>query len=271
MSEYNNITNIIKILFNQFKKIAKNLGIFYFINLIALHSILMLFIVLVSEWINNNIDIFNFSLPMIVLRLSLFSLFLGLWTGYFKIIFNYIDYKLFYLSNIFKNYHLLPKILFLKTLSYLTMTPLILFIIYKFPYEINKYGTNIQLFLTDVGNKLIITYSDQISWALYSSYISFQEVCFLIVLCLFPIWYSIRFWCAELLIIDREMSIKNSLLTSYSLTKNIGQLILLGFILICINLFFAILGYIFFIIGLTISYILILLYYRFLNSSILNK
>ena len=79
MSEYNNITNIIKILFNQFKKIAKNLGIFYFINLIALHSILMLFIVLVSEWINNNIDIFNFSLPMIVLRLSLFSLFLGLW------------------------------------------------------------------------------------------------------------------------------------------------------------------------------------------------
>ena len=231
----------------------------------------MLLIVLTSEWINNNINVFNFSLPMIMLRLSLFSLFLGIWTGYFKIIFNYIDYKLFSLSNIFNNFHLLPKILFLKTLSYLTMAPLILFIIYKFPYDIDKYGTNIQLFLTDIGNKLIITYSDKISWTLYSSYISFQEICFLILLCFFPIWYSMRFWCAELLIIDQDISIKNSLLMSYSLTRNILQLIFLGCILIFINLFCVFLGYIFFMVGLTISYILILLYYRFLKSIILNK
>ncbi len=271
MSEYNNITNIIKILFNQLKQTAKDLGVFYFINLIALHSVIMLLIVLISEWINNNIDIFNFSLPMIVLRLSLFSLFLGVWTGYFKIIFNYIDCKLFSVSNIFKNYHLLPKILFLKTLSYLTIAPLILFIIYKFPYDINKYGTNIQLFFTDVSNKLIVTYSDKISWTLYSSYIGLQEICLLILLCLLPIWYSLRFWCAELLIIDKEISIKNSLLISYSLTKNILQLILLSSILICMNLLCVFLGYIFFIVGLTISYILILLYYRFLKSIILNK
>ena len=127
-----------------------------------------------------------------------------------------------------------------------------------------------ELFLTDVSNELIMTYSDKISWTLYTSYISFQDMCLLIFLCLLPIWYSMRFWCAELLIIDRDISIKNSLINSYSLTRNPIQLILLGLLLIGVNLFCILLGYIFFMIGLTISYIIILLYYRYLKSTILH-
>jgi hypothetical protein len=108
----------------------------------------MLSIVLISEWINNNINIFALSIPIILLRISLFCLFLGVWIGYFKILLNYIDKQNFVLFNVFKNYHLLPKIFLLKLLSYLTILPLALFIVYKFPYDINAYGSNIQLFIS---------------------------------------------------------------------------------------------------------------------------
>ena len=143
-----------KILFNQCKDLITTQGIFYFINLIALHSIIMFSIILVSEWINNNINIFDFSIPMILLRVSIFGLFLGVWIGYFKILFNYIDKRIFILSNIIKNYYLLPKIFILKLISYAMLLPLALFIIYKFPYDIQTYGSNIELFLTDFGTIL---------------------------------------------------------------------------------------------------------------------
>ena len=87
MPEYNNITQLIKFLFNQCKTIITDRGIFYFINLIAIQSIIMLSIILFSEWINNNMNIFELSMPMLLLRISLFSLFLGIWIGYFKMLF----------------------------------------------------------------------------------------------------------------------------------------------------------------------------------------
>jgi hypothetical protein len=230
----------------------------------------MLSIILITEWVNNNIKVFDLSIPMILFRISLFSLFGGIWIGYFKILFNYIDKQSFVLFNIFKNYHLLPKIVVLKLISYLTILPLAVFVIYKFPYDINTYGSNIQLFIMDLGDSFATTYTDEISWGIYSSYIGFLDFIIFVILSAFPIWYSVRFWCAELLVIDRELSIKDSLITSYALTHNLIQLIILGCIFIFVNLLFGMLGYLFFIVGLTLSYICIFVYYRYLKTSILN-
>ena len=55
MSEYNKIRKLIKNIFNQCKQIVIKQGFLYFINLVALHSITMLSIILISEWIENNI------------------------------------------------------------------------------------------------------------------------------------------------------------------------------------------------------------------------
>tara|TARA_B100001559_G_C16428714_1_gene588780 strand:- start:118 stop:945 length:828 start_codon:yes stop_codon:yes gene_type:complete len=270
MAEYNNIRKLIKNIFKQCKELIAEQGFLYFINLVALHSIIMLSILLIYQWIETNINIFDFSLPMIMLRLALFGLFLGLWIGYFKILFNYIDLQKFFLSNVIKKYYLLPQILLLKLISYLTIVPLSMFILYKFPYDIDEYGTNIQQFLMDITNALSSTYTDEISWKIYSSYLNNWDILIIAMLTILPIWYSIRFWCAELLIIDREMNIKNSLITSYTLTSKIMELLILGFLLTFLNLCFIILGYIFFIIGLTLSYIIMFLYYRHLKSSMLN-
>ena len=270
MAEYNNIRKLIKNIFKQCKELIAEQGFLYFINLVALHSIIMLSIILIYQWIETNINIFDFSLPMIILRLALFGLFLGLWIGYFKILFNYIDLQKFFLSNVIKKYYLLPKILLLKLISYLTMVPLSIFILYKFPYDIDEYGTNIQQFLMDITSALSSTYTDEISWKIYSSYLNNWDILIIAMLTILPIWYSIRFWCAELLMIDREMNIKNSLITSYTLTSKIMELLILGFMLMFLNLCFIILGYIFFIIGLTLSYIIMFLYYRHLKSSMLN-
>ena len=270
MAEYNNIRKLIKNIFKQCKELIAEQGFLYFINLVALHSIIMLSILLIYQWIETNINIFDFSLPMIMLRLALFGLFLGLWIGYFKILFNYIDLQKFFLSNVIKKYYLLPQILLLKLISYLTIVPLSMFILYKFPYDIDEYGTNIQQFLMDITNALSSTYTDEISWKIYSSYLNNWDILIIAMLTILPIWYSIRFWCAELLIIDREMNIKNSLITSYTLTSKIMELLILGFLLTFLNLCFIILGYIFLIIGLTLSYIIMFLYYRHLKSSMLN-
>ncbi len=270
MAEYNNIRKLIKNIFIQCRNLIAEQGFLYFINLVALHSIIMLSIILINQWIETNINIFDWSIPMIILRLALFALFLGLWIGYFKILFNYIDLQKFSLSSVMKKYDLLPQILLLKMISYLSMLPLVIFVLYKFPYDIDEYGTNIQKFLMDTTNALSSTYTDEISWEIYSSYLSNWDILFILILTILPIWYSLRFWCAELLVIDREMDIKTSLITSYTLTSKIMELLILGFILTFLNLCFIIMGYLFFIIGLTLSYIILFLYYRHLKTSILN-
>tara|TARA_B100001996_G_scaffold187477_2_gene143439 strand:- start:246 stop:1079 length:834 start_codon:yes stop_codon:yes gene_type:complete len=273
MSEYNSITQLIKFLFHQCKNILINQGIFYFINLIALQSIITLSIILFSEWINNNINIFVFSIPMLLLRISLFSLFLGIWIGYFKILFQYIDGKQFSLLKVINYFYLLPQILILRILSYLTILPLIIFIIYKFQfhYNLTNYGSDINAFLIDLSHQITTIYLDDISWQMISSYLGAIDIIILSIFLILPIWYSVRFWCAELLIIDKEMNIQQSLIMSYSLTTNFIQFIIIGFIILLVNLIFALLGYLFFTVGLTISYICLFLYYRYLQSTMVNQ
>ena len=272
MSEYNNITQLIKFLFKQCKNIIINQGIFYFINLIVLQSIIMLSTILFSEWINSNINIFDLSISMIFLRISLFSLFLGIWIGYFKIILHYIDGQQFNLFKIGKYFYLLPQILLLRILSYLTILPLIFFIMYKFQFNYNftDYGSDINTFLNNLSNQISVIYLDEISWQIISSYFGLLDLMLLLICTIFPIWFSLRFWCAELLIIDKEMNIKKSLTTSYALTSKTIQLMLLGFIMLLINLIFSLLGYLFFAISLTLSYICTCLYYRYLKTTMIS-
>ena len=47
---------------------------------------------------------------------------------------------------------------------------------------------------------------------------------------LLPIFFTLRFWCLEIILIDNECSIKEGLIISYALTKaSIYQFILLGY------------------------------------------
>tara|TARA_Y100001970_G_scaffold91791_1_gene115861 strand:+ start:54989 stop:55822 length:834 start_codon:yes stop_codon:yes gene_type:complete len=273
MPEYNNITQLIKFLFNQCKTIITDRGIFYFINLIAIQSIIMLSIILFSEWINNNMNIFELSMPMLLLRISLFSLFLGIWIGYFKMLFNYIDGKQFAILKIIKYFYLLPRILLIRILSYATILPLILFIMYKFQinYNLIDNGTDINMFLNNLAQQLTTIYLDEISWKIISSYFQMIDLVILCICIIFPIWFSIRFWCSELLIIDKEMNIKNSLLTSYALTTKTLQFIMIGCIILSVNIIFSLFGYFFFTIGLTLSYLSLFIYYRYLKQTMANQ
>ena len=271
MPEYNNIRNIINKLYNSLKDLIKNNGIFSFINLAALNFTIMILIILITEWINSNMNIFNFSIPMISLRLALSSLFIGIWIGFFKITLNYLDGNKINILNLTSNFDLLPRILVLKLISYFTTLPLFSYIFYKFPYDLQVYGTNIELFISDTSNNIIETYSDTVAWEIFSNYISSSEILLFIFLSLLPVWFSLRFWCAEFLIIDQNLTIRESLFTSYKLTKNVFELLAIGFILMILNLFCMLFGFVFLIVGLTTTYLIILIYYRHLKSFILIR
>ena len=271
MPEYNNIRDIINKLYNSLKDLIKNNGIFSFINLAALNLTIMILIILITEWINSNMNIFNFSIPMISLRLALSSLFIGIWIGFFKITLNYLDGNKINILNLTSNFDLLPRILVLKLISYFTTLPLFGYIFYKFPYDLQVYGTNIELFISDTSNNIIETYSDKVAWEIFSNYISSSEILLFIFLSLLPVWFSLRFWCAEFLIIDQNLTIRESLFTSYKLTKNVFELLAIGFILMILNLFCMLFGFVFLIVGLTSTYLIILIYYRHLKSFILIR
>ena len=84
-------TLIQKLLSSSILSIKHNMV--FFITLIILHITIMIFVVLGSEWINNNIKIYPFHIGPIVLRISLFAFILGIWIGYFKLILAFIDNK----------------------------------------------------------------------------------------------------------------------------------------------------------------------------------
>ena len=271
MPEYNNIRDIINKLYNSLKDLIKNNGLFSFINLAALNFAIMILIILITEWINSNMNIFNFSLPMISLRLALSSLFAGIWIGFFKITLNYLDGYKINILNLTSNFDLLPKILVLKFISYFTTLPLFIYIFYKFPYDLQVYGTNIELFISDTSNNIIETYADTVAWEMFSNYVSSSEILLFIFLSLFPVWFTLRFWCAEFLIIDQNLTIRESLFTSYKVTKNVFELLVIGFMLMILNLLCMLFGFVFLIIGLTTTYLIILIYYRHLKSFILIR
>ena len=255
--------NLIKNLI-QTSTICIKANIPFFISLIFLHILIMLSVILGFNWINNNIEIYSFTLGPILLRISLFLLILGLWTGYFKLIFNLIDQKNDSIFSILKFFYLLPKIFAVRLLSYLTLAPVFIFIINKFPYDVTKYGTNIEYYLTDLSSNLSGIYTDEVSRNLYFAYFNYTDLIILTCLAILPLFFLVKFWLAEILIIDTECNIKQSLYMSFLLTKPIYQFIILGLLISFINVFMIIFGFLFFTISLTLSYIIMFNYYRLL-------
>jgi len=142
--------------------------------------------------------------------------------------------------------------------------PIFIFIINKFPYNINKYGTNVEEYFSDLFSNLTAVYSDEISRNLYFAYFNYTDIIILIFLTLLPIFFTLRFWCLEIILIDSECSMKKALILSYALTKSVNQFIILGILAILINIIMMFFGFIFFMLSLTITYLLMFQYYRWL-------
>ena len=254
---------LIQHLINQSISCIKH-NIPFFISLALLHIFIMISLVVGSEWISNNINIYPLSIGPIILRVSLFCLILGIWIGYFKLILALIDKKKKSVLSIFNTFYLLPKVFLARLLSYFTVIPILIFINNKFPYDINKYGTNIEQYFSDLFSNLTTIYLDEISRNLYFSYFNYTDIVILFFLTLLPIFFTLRFWCLEIILIDNECNIRRAFILSYALTKSVYQFIVLGMLAILINVIMMFFGFIFFMLSLTISYILMFQYYRWL-------
>jgi len=270
MTLYNNISKILKYLTYNSKQLIIN-NVSFFLSLILLNSLILIFITLTSIWINDNIPIFELKIGIILLRIAFFCFFSGIWIGYFRLVFNFIDKKNISISSLFKYFYLLPKFIVVRLLSYISLLPVIGYIFIKFPYSVEEYGINVGEYFTTLLSNLLNAYYDEISWQLYSAYFNSLDIIIIFLLGLIPCWFCLRFWCAELLIIDKDYSIKNSLILSYSITSNISEIILLSSLLIILNIFFMIFGYIFFMASLTLSYLILFQYFRYLLSGTNEK
>ena len=257
MLQNKNITSLIKYLFYQTKSSIAN-NFFNFISLVAIHSILLLGITLFDAWINENINIFSLTIGIIVFRMTLFLFIAGLWIGYFKLILNFIDNKPSGFKQLFINFHLIPKIVVIQTLYYFTMLPFFIYLLLKYPYDISRYGTNFHEYLITIFTD--ITQMQEV----VNMQLSGIDILFFILFSFFPILYLLKFWCAELLIIDKECSIKHAMIYSYKITFNYSHLILLFILLFILNILAIVFGYLIFIIVLTLSYLVVFNYYRLL-------
>ena len=224
MTQYNSISKLIKELFTRTKNtISSNLIEFLILNLYL--TILLIVYITSSQWVNLHLEIYNFSISMIILRLSIFCFWLGVAIGWIKILFHYIDNKKINIIKLFQYFHLLPHILVFITILYLIWLLPITYIIYKFPYDINLYGTNLFLYLQAVQTDLFNMLNNEISKNLFSAY--FNEFDMLIITLLGIIYYTflIKYWTIILFIIDMEISIKASFSLGSKLQKKIIPLL----------------------------------------------
>ena len=229
MTEYNNISKLIKELFIRTKNtIFSNLMGFFILNLTLI--ILLTIYITSNQWIINHLQIYHFQSSMIILRFSIFCFWLGINIGWVKILFNYIDNKKMNIVHIFQCFHLLPFILSFVILLYLIWLIPISYIMYKFPYDINMYGTNISLYLQELQAELFSMLDNDISKNLFSAY--FNEFDMLIISGLGIIYYTflIKFWTTILFIIDNQLGINVSLHLSYKIHQKVFPILILTII-----------------------------------------
>jgi len=261
---------IIKNIFNNTKELIKD-NFMFFLNLIAINALLIFGMALCSQWIEENVDIFNFQIGTIILRISLFVFFEGITIGYIKLILNFLNKQPFQITAIFKHFYLIPKYMALQLIYYCSMLPSFIFILYKFPYSISDYGTNFNQYIADIMQNLSTAISDEITGQLSFAFFNTYDVIILSALSVLPIIYILHFWCAQLLIIDKNYSIYQALHISYQIARPVKYTFYIVLLLISIATISMFLGIIFFpfvLIGLTMIYIIMIQYYKYLLKKI---
>ena len=218
MTQYNNISTLIKELFISTKNtILSNLKEFLILNLYL--TILLIIYITSNQWINQNLEIYNFNISMIILRFSIFCFWLGIGIGWIKMIFFYIDNKKINIIKIFQYFHLLPHILSFIIILYLIWLLPISYIIYKFPYDINIYGTNLFLYLQTIQTDLFNMLNNELSKNLVSAYFNEFDIFIITLLGIIYYIFIIKYWITVLFIIDIGVSIK----TSFSLSSKVQK------------------------------------------------
>ena len=146
-----------------------------FLMLVIIHTLIMIGIVILMNWVSANTMLYKFQLGAIIFRCALFAFVLGIWIGYFKLVLQFIDNQKVSITTVLKFFYLLPKIFITRFLSYLSVLPIFIFIINKFPYDTAQYGTNIEHYFADLLENFAIMYTDAISWNLYSAYFTLSK------------------------------------------------------------------------------------------------
>ena len=84
MQQLNTLNEIAHYLFHSSKRlITNNVSFFFILNII--HLFILAIFIIINHLIYTNIAIYKFNIGIILLRLSLFSLMIGIWAGYFKL------------------------------------------------------------------------------------------------------------------------------------------------------------------------------------------
>jgi len=234
MTQYNSISKVLKELLVKTKEnIYNNLGGFLSLNLILM-SILILYTVS-HNWIIHHLPLYNITFSMIILRITIFCFWIGILIGLIKLFLAYINNNKIKFRNLFNYYYLLPNILsFISILYVIWMLP-ISYILYKLPYNREKYGTNLSLYLEDIQIKLVNLMNNEIDKNLVSAY--FNEIDMIIISILGIAYYVfiIKYWSALLFIVDKEINLIDAMKLSSKTTQKISHILILGFItLICI-------------------------------------
>jgi len=149
MSQKNIIKKKLNHLFHTSIQFIKN-NVSFFFSIIAIHLFIIMFFILINQVIYTYIPIYDLKFGIILLRFSLFCLMTGVWVGYFKIILSFIDCKNYNLTMLLQNFNILPKILAIRFISYLSLVPFIIYLLNQFPYDINQYGTNIEQYMLNI-------------------------------------------------------------------------------------------------------------------------
>ena len=256
MSQNKNITSVIKYLFSDINNIIKN-NPFQFINLVATHSLLLLLFTILNSWIIQNIDFYSPVFGIIILRIAISMIISGLWIGFFKIIFHFINQNSFSIKPLLSSFYLLPKVITVQSFYYIAMCPILILFINRYPYDTKKFGTDISsYFLSIVKDFESLNIINNTS-----------ELLLIMLFLILPITYMLKFWSAEFLIIEEEISIINAMKKSYMINTRSLELISICIILFILNLISIIFGYFIFVIILTYSYLIILKYLKMIQKN----
>ena len=227
MTEYNSIRTVLKELLLKTKNnIYNHFGGFLFLNVILI--IILISFTASYNWMALNLPLYKISISMVILRITVFCFWVGVAVGWMKILFKYISTGKIKIKKLFNYYYLLPNILSFIGLIYTVWMIPISYLMYKFPYNFTKYGTNLSLYLQEIQNKLFNLLNNEIDKNLVSAY--FNETDMIIISILGIIYYAfiIKYWSAVFFIIEREINIIDAIKLCSKSSQKISHILIIG-------------------------------------------